>query len=90
MIRNSNQVNLKFTIMKKISLSRMAVFFMIISGLFLPGILKAQDETQERIMNQSKEAKAAFVKADFSAWILVMKSVSAMWSPYYNMRVERS
>lgn len=37
---------------------------MILSVLFLPRILMAQDETQERIMDDSKKAKAAFLKAD--------------------------
>ncbi len=52
--------------MKKISISRMAMFLIILSGFFLPGVLKAQDESQERIITDSKEAKAAFLKADAS------------------------
>jgi lipid-binding SYLF domain-containing protein len=50
--------------MKKISKARMAIFLTILSGLFLPRILKAQDDSQERIMNDSKKAKASFLKAD--------------------------
>ena len=50
--------------MKKISMGRMTIFLMMLSGLFLPQILKAQDESQERIMNDSKTAKASFLKAD--------------------------
>jgi lipid-binding SYLF domain-containing protein len=42
----------------------MAVFLMILSGLFLPRILKAQDGSQERIIEDSRKAKAAFLKAD--------------------------
>lgn len=37
---------------------------MIFSGLFLPRIAKAQDETQERIIKDSKEARAAFIRTD--------------------------
>ena len=50
--------------MKKVSMARMTIFLMILSGLFLPRILKAQDESQERIINDSKKAKASFLKAD--------------------------
>lgn len=34
------------------------------SALFLPRLAMAQDETQERIIKDSKEARAAFVKSD--------------------------
>src|SRR5882757_1151182 len=50
--------------MKKLSRARMTIFLMILSGLFLPRILKAQDESQERIIEDSKNAKASFLKAD--------------------------
>src|SRR6266404_5874111 len=50
--------------MKKISKSRMTIFLMILSGLFLPRILMAQDDSQERIIDDSKKAKASFLKAD--------------------------
>ena len=42
------------------------LLMMIFSGLFLPRLLKAQDESQERIILDSKEAKASFLKADAS------------------------
>ena len=47
-------------------MSRMAMFLIILSGIFLPRIVKAQDETQERIITDSKDAKASFIKADAS------------------------
>jgi len=50
--------------MKKISVGRMSFFAMFLVGLFLPRILKAQEGSQERIINDSREAKAAFLKAD--------------------------
>jgi lipid-binding SYLF domain-containing protein len=50
--------------MKKVSISGMAIFLIILSGLFLPCSLKAQEESQEKLINDSKEAKAAFLKAD--------------------------
>jgi lipid-binding SYLF domain-containing protein len=50
--------------MKKI---RTAFLLLLLSGLFLPGLLKAQDEeTQEKIISESKDAKAAFLKEDAS------------------------
>ena len=42
----------------------MTIFLMILSGLFLPRISKAQDASQERIIGDSKKAKASFLKAD--------------------------
>jgi len=45
-------------------MARMAMFLMVLSGLFLPRILKAQNESQERIINDSKDAKASFLKTD--------------------------
>jgi len=50
--------------MKKISMAKMTMFLMILSGLFLPRILKAQDGSQERIIDDSRKAKASFLKAD--------------------------
>jgi lipid-binding SYLF domain-containing protein len=48
--------------MKKL---RTAFLLLLLSGLFLPRILKAQDEeSQEKIISESKEAKAAFLKED--------------------------
>lgn len=37
---------------------------MIFSGLFLPCVVKAQSESQERIITDSKEAKSSFLKSD--------------------------
>src|SRR5580692_8686761 len=50
--------------MKMTSTVRPIILPMILSGLFLPRILMAQDDSQERIINDSKEAKASFIKAD--------------------------
>ncbi len=41
-----------------------AILLTIVSALFLPRMVKAQNESQERIIADSKEAKAAFLKAD--------------------------
>ena len=49
---------------KKTSTIKLAVFLMLLSGLVLPRIVKAQDNSQERIINDSKDAKASFLKAD--------------------------
>ena len=50
--------------MKLKSTIRPAIFIMILSGLFLPRIAMAQDDSQERIIGDSKAAKASFLKAD--------------------------
>ena len=50
--------------MKKTNTIRSVILPMILSGLFLPRILMAQDDSQKRIINDSKEAKASFLKAD--------------------------
>jgi lipid-binding SYLF domain-containing protein len=50
--------------MKKKSTIRPVILLMILSSLFLPRILKAQDESHERIINDTKTAKASFIKAD--------------------------
>jgi lipid-binding SYLF domain-containing protein len=52
--------------MKKLTIVRPAVLLLIVSGLFLPGMSKAQDESQERIIQDSKEARASFLKSDAS------------------------
>jgi lipid-binding SYLF domain-containing protein len=52
--------------MKKTSTIRLAALFVLLSGLFFPRALKAQDDTQERISMDSKNAKASFIKADAS------------------------
>jgi lipid-binding SYLF domain-containing protein len=50
--------------MKITSTVRSSTLLMIFSGLFLPRILMAQDNSQDRIIDDSKEAKASFLKAD--------------------------
>jgi lipid-binding SYLF domain-containing protein len=40
------------------------ILLMILSSLFLPGTLLAQGDSQERIINDSKNAKASFLKTD--------------------------
>src|ERR1700743_181647 len=50
--------------MKKTSSVRPAILLMILSGLFLPRIVMAQNDSQLRIIDDSKEAKASFLKAD--------------------------
>jgi len=47
-----------------ISTVRPLIFLMILSGLFVPRVILAQDNSQERIIDDSKEAKASFLKAD--------------------------
>ncbi|HEX4851099.1 MAG TPA: YSC84-related protein [Puia sp.] len=46
--------------MKALKMVQFGIFMMILSGLILPGIVKAQ----EKIIEESKEAKASFLKAD--------------------------
>lgn len=41
-----------------------AITLSICSALFLPRVAKAQDESQERIISDSKAAKASFLKSD--------------------------
>ena len=50
--------------MKFTSTIRPVILIMVLSGLFLPRILLAQDDSQERIIADSKKAKASFLKAD--------------------------
>jgi lipid-binding SYLF domain-containing protein len=50
--------------MKITSTVRPIILLMILSGLFLPRIVMAQDDSQERILGDSKKAKASFLKAD--------------------------
>jgi lipid-binding SYLF domain-containing protein len=50
--------------MKWIAKARIAMFLMILSELFLPGIVKSQDESQEKLISESKDSKASFLKAD--------------------------
>ena len=41
-----------------------ATLLLIVSGLFIPRLSMAQNESQERIMQDSREAKAAILKTD--------------------------
>lgn len=41
-----------------------ATLLLLVSGLFIPRLSMAQNESQERIMQESREAKAAILKAD--------------------------
>src|SRR5882757_2126082 len=50
--------------MKMKTTVRPAILMVILSGLLLPRIAMAQDDSQERIMGDSKVAKASFLKAD--------------------------
>ena len=50
--------------MKITSIVRPVMLLMILSGLFLPRILMAQDDSQTRILGDSKKAKASFLRAD--------------------------
>ncbi|HVW61415.1 MAG TPA: YSC84-related protein [Puia sp.] len=52
--------------MKKISRVRRTIFVMLLSGLFLPRMVKAQDGSQQKTITESREAKAAFLKTDAS------------------------
>ena len=56
--------NLKLLLMKRTSIVIPAIVMMMLSGLVVPRIVMAQDGSQERIIEDSKEAKAAFLKAD--------------------------
>jgi lipid-binding SYLF domain-containing protein len=46
------------------SVINLAAIALISTGLFMPRVLKAQSESQDRIMNDSKKAKSAFLKSD--------------------------
>jgi lipid-binding SYLF domain-containing protein len=50
--------------MKMISTVRPLVLLLLLSGLFLPRIAMAQDDSQVRILADSKKAKAHFLNAD--------------------------
>jgi lipid-binding SYLF domain-containing protein len=50
--------------MKMTNTFRPILFSMILAAVSIPGITKAQDQSQERIINDSKEAKASFKMAD--------------------------
>lgn len=50
--------------MKKKNIVWKAFTLLLITGLLLPRVVMAQTESQERIMKDSKEAKASFLKSD--------------------------
>jgi len=50
--------------MKKLTIVMPATLLMIVAGLLFPRMSTAQNETQARIINDSREAKALFLKAD--------------------------
>lgn len=50
--------------MKRKSTVITAILLMIVSGLLFPRIVMAQDDSQERIISDSKAAKASFLKGD--------------------------
>ena len=50
--------------MKITSSGRPAMLLMVLSVLFLPRIVMAQDDSQARILADSKKAKASFLRAD--------------------------
>ena len=49
--------------MKKVSVLNFSMLIIFLSCLLLPGMMKAQEDSK-RIMDDSKEAKAAFLKSD--------------------------
>lgn len=49
---------------KKTNTIRLAILPMLLSGLFFTSVTMAQDNSQERIINDSKGAKESFLKAD--------------------------
>jgi len=50
--------------MTKKNTIRLATFLMILSGLFLTRMAMAQNDSQERTIDDSKKAKTAFLKSD--------------------------
>ncbi|HTJ11297.1 MAG TPA: YSC84-related protein [Dinghuibacter sp.] len=74
-------VNLNFSSMKKKSTLVPAILLMILSGLFLPRVVMAQDASQARIIRDSKEAKASFLKADPSMKNLIKSSAGYVIFP---------
>ena len=50
--------------MKKTGILKPVMFLMVLSALCLPRLVMAQDESQERIVVDSREAKASFQNAD--------------------------
>ena len=53
--------------MKKLSIASIAIVFFLMSGIVMPTTLKAQnEEKKEKVMDDSKQAKAEFLKGDAS------------------------
>jgi len=50
--------------MKKISMKWLVIILLIFTGSALPALVKAQDEKDTRVMDDSKNAKAEFMKTD--------------------------
>jgi lipid-binding SYLF domain-containing protein len=51
-------------IMKKLGIASMAIVLLLMSGLFVPGTVRAQDDKQEKTIGDSKEAKQKFLSGD--------------------------
>jgi lipid-binding SYLF domain-containing protein len=67
--------------MKMTNTFRPILFSMILAAVSIPGRTKAQDQSQERIINDSKEAKASFKKADPSMESLFKNSAGYVIFP---------
>ena len=50
--------------MKKNSMIRLATFVLLLTGISLPAALRAQDSDDNKLKEDSKEAKAQFIKKD--------------------------
>src|SRR6185437_5621310 len=67
--------------MKKLTIVMPATLLMIVAGLLFPRMSAAQNETQARIINDSREAKALFLKADPSMETLFKHSAGYVIFP---------
>jgi lipid-binding SYLF domain-containing protein len=67
--------------MKKTNTFRPILLSMLLAALSVPGISLAQDQSQARIINDSKEARASFKKADPSMDNLFKKSAGYVIFP---------
>jgi hypothetical protein len=50
--------------MKKNSMVRLSIILLAFTALVLPATLMAQDSKEDKIISDSKEAKAEFIKSD--------------------------
>jgi lipid-binding SYLF domain-containing protein len=50
--------------MKKLSITGITIVLTLMSALFLPATIRAQEDSQQKIMDDSKKAKEEFEKAD--------------------------